>query len=58
VQYKVAGEWKDAAAGTSIGENRELRFPPVRARVFRLNITDATDVPTIWEFQLFGNGPG
>lgn len=32
---------------------RELEFTPVRGRVFRLNITESADVPTIWEFQLF-----
>ncbi|MCF7731292.1 MAG: alpha-L-fucosidase [Akkermansiaceae bacterium] len=53
VQYKVGNDWKDAATGTTIGENLKLKFAPVTARVFRLNITDATDVPTIWEFQLF-----
>jgi alpha-L-fucosidase len=53
VQYKVGDEWRDAAAGTTIGANRELRFAPVKAQVFRLNIADATDVPTILEFQLF-----
>jgi alpha-L-fucosidase len=55
VQYKVGDEWRDAAAGTTIGANWELRFAPVKAQVFRLNIADATDVPTIWEFQLFKN---
>ena len=34
---------------------RELaaRFEPVTAQRVRLNITEATDGPTIWEFQLF-----
>ena len=32
---------------------RELKFPPVTARVFRLDIAEASDVPTIWEFELF-----
>jgi hypothetical protein len=31
----------------------EVSFPPVTARHVRLNITEATDSPTIWEFQLF-----
>jgi hypothetical protein len=53
VQYKAGDEWKDAAEGTTLGGKRELKFAPVKARVFRLNITEATDVPTIWEFQLF-----
>ena len=57
VQYKAGDEWKDAAAGTTIGIKRQLEFTPVTARVFRLNITDATDVPTIWEFQLFPPPP-
>ena len=54
VQYKAGDEWNDAAAGTTIGEELELKFAPVKAQVFRLNITESTDVPTIWEFQLFG----
>ena len=53
LQYRAGAEWKDAAAGTTLGANRELTFAPVKARAFRLNITEATDVPTIWEFQLF-----
>lgn len=53
VQYKAGDEWKDAATGTTVGAHRELTFAPVRAQVFRLNITEATDVPTIWEFELF-----
>ena len=44
---------KNAAAGTTLGEPQELKFPPVKARVFRRNITGATDLPTVWEFQLF-----
>lgn len=32
-------------------------FAPVTAREFRLNITEATDGPTIREFQLFGPAP-
>jgi hypothetical protein len=58
VQYKVGDEWKNAAEGTTIGAELELDFAPVKARVFRLNITESTDAPTIWEFQLFGeNSP-
>jgi alpha-L-fucosidase len=55
VQYKAGDEWKDAAGGTTIGTGRELKFAPVKAQVFRLNILEATDVPTIWEFQLFAS---
>ncbi len=31
---------------------QEFSFEPVSAQAFRLNITEATDVPTLWEFQL------
>lgn len=55
VQYKDNNEWKDAATGTSIGGKLELKFAPVKARVFRLNILESTDTPTIWEFQLFAD---
>ena len=56
VQYKVGDEWKNAAEGTTIGDDGlEMDFAPVKARVFRLNITESTDAPTIWEFQLFGD---
>jgi hypothetical protein len=59
VQYKVGDEWKNAAEGTTIGDDGlEMDFVPVKARVFRLNITESTDALTIWEFQLFGeNSP-
>ncbi|HOD80754.1 MAG: Alpha-L-fucosidase [Planctomycetes bacterium ADurb.Bin126] len=54
IQYWADRQWKDAAAGTTIGARCEVKFPPVKARLFRLNVTEAIDVPTIWEFQLFG----
>ncbi len=53
IQYKSDEGWKDAVAGTTIGSRLELKFAPVKGRVFRLKITEATDVPTLWEFRLF-----
>jgi alpha-L-fucosidase len=53
LQYKTAGEWKTAYKGTTIGAGKKINFDPVTARHIRLNITDATEGPTIWEFQLF-----
>jgi hypothetical protein len=53
VQYKAGADWEDAATGATIGANRELSFPVVTAQVVRLNIAEAVDVPTIWEFELF-----
>ncbi len=53
LQVKVGDAWQSVAAGTTIGMYKEISFDPVDARVVRLTITEATDVPTIWEFQLF-----
>lgn len=53
IQYKSADQWKTAHAGTRVDSDKQIVFPPVRARQFRLSILDATDGPTLWEFQLF-----
>jgi len=45
--------WKTFARGGRIGEECVIRFEPVKAQVVRLNILEATEGPTIWEFQLF-----
>ena len=54
LQTQDGQEWKTFARGTTIGERQELTFEPVTARRVRLNILQATDGPTVWEFQLFG----
>ena len=60
LEAQVAGEWEKIAEanplveGTVIGEGLNLSFPPVKARLFRLNIRKASDTPTLAEFQLFG----
>ena len=42
------------ATGSTLGANKEIQFSaPVTARVFRLNIIEANEVPMIGEFQLF-----
>ncbi len=53
LQYQAGDEWQTVCAGTTIGAQKRLSFAPTKARHFRLNILDATDGPTIWEFQLF-----
>jgi alpha-L-fucosidase len=53
LQYKERNEWKTIVEGTTIGEKKHLKFNPVTARIFRLNILDATEGPTIWEIQLY-----
>jgi len=53
LQAKIGDTWQPVATGTTLGRFRELWFDPVTAQVYRLSLTDATDVPTFWEFQLF-----
>ncbi|MBM4104318.1 MAG: alpha-L-fucosidase [Planctomycetes bacterium] len=57
LQYQVGDEWKTAYSGTTIGADKEISFEPVRAQVFRLNIIESAEGPTIWEIQLFKVGP-
>ena len=52
LQYKDNGQWKTITDGTKIGPDYVKDFEPVTAGEVRLNILDATDGPTIWEFQL------
>lgn len=53
LQHKAGAAWKTFARGSKIGERREVKFKPVTAQYVRLNIIEATDGPTLWEFQLF-----
>jgi alpha-L-fucosidase len=53
LQYMDGPAWKTFCKGTTIGEEWIRRFEPVTARHVRLNVLDATNGPTIWEFQLF-----
>ena len=53
IQVKEGQGWRTVARGTRVGPQRFVRFKPVTARVVRLNIVQATEGPTIWEFQLF-----
>jgi hypothetical protein len=39
--------------GTTVGHDFNTKFEPITAQFIRLNILTATDVPTIWEVQLF-----
>ena len=52
LQAKVGDSWRTFFKGTKIGEKFSATFAPVTARRVRLNIIEATHVPTIWEFQL------
>ncbi len=51
-QYRAGDEWKTIFAGTTLGDNFQKSFKPVKAREFRLNILDATEGPTINEIEM------
>jgi alpha-L-fucosidase len=53
LQIKVDGNWKTIRKGTTAGADFSVTFEPVTARHVRLNIIEATGVPTIWEVRLF-----
>lgn len=53
LQAKIDGQWKTIYTGKTIGEECRVKFEPITAQVFRLNIVEATEGPTISEFQLF-----
>ncbi len=53
LQRFAEGQWETFLSGSTIGESWSAGFEPVTAQRVRLNIIDATDGPTIWEFELF-----
>jgi alpha-L-fucosidase len=59
LQYRTAvnEDWKVAHEGTNVGTDYTSAFQSVRAGYVRLNILEATDSPTLWEFQVFGELP-
>jgi alpha-L-fucosidase len=52
VQVKENDQWRTILEGKAIGPSFFRKMPPVKARYVRLNVLEAKDVPTIWEFQL------
>lgn len=53
IEYWQDEQWKACHRGENLGAELDVAFAPVTARRFRLNITEAADGPTIWEFGLF-----
>ncbi|MCK4293547.1 MAG: alpha-L-fucosidase [Planctomycetes bacterium] len=53
LQFKEGNLWQTFHRGTTIAQSRLIKFSPVTARHIRLNLTDTTEGPSIWEFQLF-----
>jgi alpha-L-fucosidase len=52
VEVWNGSKWSEVATGTDLGERKELRFPVAKASKVRLNIKQATDAPSIWEFKV------
>ncbi len=50
--------WQTALEGTRVGERFQGDFLTVTGRFVRLNITEASGPPTIWEFNLYSSVPG
>jgi len=48
------GDWIVCHEGANVGEGFSADFPPIVAQRFRLEISRASEGPTITEFQLFG----
>ncbi|MBN2508420.1 MAG: alpha-L-fucosidase [Verrucomicrobia bacterium] len=53
IEYWENGQWKACHRGQHPGATVSARFDPVTARRVRLNLTEAGDGPTIWEFQIY-----
>ncbi len=48
------GQWQTLHQGKQIGPDWKLRIPPTTVGRLRLNILQASEGPTLWEFQAFG----
>ncbi|MGO9110954.1 MAG: alpha-L-fucosidase [Thermoguttaceae bacterium] len=53
IEYWQDGQWKPCYHGENLPATLDANFQPVTAQRVRLNISEATDGPTIWEFELF-----
>ena len=54
IQAQVGQQWKTVYSGKTIGKRLSARFEPVTAQQVRLNILEARETPSIWEFQVYG----
>jgi alpha-L-fucosidase len=54
LQHQTDGDWLTAYRGSELGAQAIVRFKPVNARHFRLNVMAADDRPSILEFKLTG----
>ncbi len=52
IEYWRDEQWKPCYLGENLPATLAAKFESVTAQRVRLNITEATDGPTLWEFQL------
>lgn len=53
LEYKSGAEWKTAAAGTTVGYKRILKFDPIQAQYVRLRIISSRLNPTLSAIGLY-----
>jgi alpha-L-fucosidase len=53
IEFWKDGKWEPCYLGENLGATLDVTFSPVTAQRVRLNIAEATDGPTIWEFELY-----
>lgn len=53
IEYRDGDDWKTCYRGENLGARLDATFDAITARHLRLNISEATDGPTISEFQLY-----
>ena len=60
LQYRndTNAPWQSALEGARVGARFQQEFPAVTGRFVRLNITEASGPPTIWEFNLYPGAQG
>ena len=52
IEVKRGGDWREVARGTTLGADKSISFPPLRAREIRLNVLKAERAININEFQV------
>ncbi len=53
IEYWQDDQWKACYQGENLDVTLNVSFDPVTAQLVRLNFSETTDGPTIWEFSLF-----
>ena len=54
LEVETASGWRRVGSGTTLGSDLRVKFDEVAATRVRLNIHEATDTPTLAEFQVYG----